>query len=134
MRHRTAVLTTAVVATALVIGSVAATVGFVESNKARRTAVAARQETDEANVKLKDQLADRLDLLESDFRKRIAYWKENIAAVEIMSPPSSVAATIKRRISPPPEPTPMTSLASLPIAPRGANEFHDLALIWARRT
>jgi methyl-accepting chemotaxis protein len=35
---------------------------------------------------LQAQLADRLDVLESDFRKRIAYWKENIAAVEIMTP------------------------------------------------
>jgi methyl-accepting chemotaxis protein len=35
---------------------------------------------------LKAQVADRLNLLESDFKKRMAYWKENIAAVEIMSP------------------------------------------------
>ena len=55
-RNRTAVLTTAAVATALVIGTVAATLGFVQANQERKSAVAARQETDHANVRLKDQL------------------------------------------------------------------------------
>ena len=47
------------------------------------------------------QLSPRLDVLEADFKKRLAYWKENIAAVEIMTTEewNAFGAEVERRNS-----------------------------------
>ncbi|MCA3574302.1 MAG: HAMP domain-containing protein [Aestuariivirga sp.] len=45
----------------------------------------------EARPELKEQLRARIDMIEADYRRRIDHWKENIAAIDIMSEKDSQA-------------------------------------------
>ncbi len=92
-RNRTAVVASAVVAAALVVGTVAATVGFVEANKERKTAVKARRETDRANTRLQEQLTITREAREE--YRRLLYVSDMGAVREAWDDDANLARVVE---------------------------------------